>query len=295
MSPLTSPERPHYEHLEHDPDDIGFVESFEEVIELTYPRIIRRYQDAERRRNEFGNANYAIPQSLIIAAGHEGAGKTRVTKRRLELWSNRVVVVEKDPISNKFSTGRSDRKDPVHGAMRPTVYRAMYHYADELLKLGMIPVLDAPFNKFEDFFHNPEWAAHMRDIAARYDAEVRVIWCEASPETRYNRIVARGAAQDAERTEEHKRALVARTDRPNTDLPMFVFNTEDTHEAEALRTVEGLKGFLGASPVIGMMPMERPDEIITAENAREAAEAGAGDNALTEEGAGSTIGEATSD
>lgn len=249
MQPLAHPERHAYEHPEHDPDDVGIVESFDDVIALTYPRILKRYEDAARRRVEYGKEKYDIPQALIIVAGHEGAGKTRVTKRKLEMWSARTVVVEKDPISNKFSTGRSDRKDPAHAAMRPVVYRAMYHYAEELLKMGMTPVLDAPFNKFEDFFHNEEWTKTMREIAERNGVDIKVVWCEADSETRYNRIVARGAAQDAERTEEHKRALVARTDRPETEFPFFVFNTQDADHDETARTVEGLKEFLGAELV----------------------------------------------
>jgi predicted kinase len=246
MATPFSPELLRAEHPEHDPDDIGFVESFDEVIAHTYPRILNRYKDASRRRTEYGKEKYHLPQSLIIVAGHEGSGKTRVTKRKLELWNEQIVVIEKDPISNKFSTGRSDRKDPVHGAMRPTVYRAMYHFADELLKLGATPVLDAPFNKFEDFFHDPAWTKSIRELAARNGVDVKVIWCEASPDTRYNRIVARNAAQDVERSEEQKRTLASRIDRPVTDFPMFVFNTEDLNPEETERSGVSLRDFLGA-------------------------------------------------
>ena len=221
----------------NDPDDVG-ARPYDEALLLTRPRVEKRFRSGEEKRKEKGGPKFHIPNTLLIVCGHEGAGKTRVTNTLEE--SLDIGVIEKDPISNKFSTGRSDRNDPVHRGMRPIVYAIMYQLAAEHLQSGKSVILDAPFNKFEDFFHNQEWIALTRTLASRSGAEIKILWCEASPEVKLQRIRNRKAAQDQTRTEADLQKLASRTERPHFPFKSLAFNTQNPDEAELWNLLEAV-------------------------------------------------------
>jgi predicted kinase len=223
-------------HEEESETDIG-ERTEAEALEIGRKLVQRRSKRAERKR-EVLPVRRTLPKTLLIIAGHEGAGKSRITDG-LEAHLP-LVVIDKDPLSNTFSSARGEHDDPVHKAMRPIVYKTMYALAEETLREGGSAVLDAPFNKYEDFFHNEAWVTEIRRIAEATGATVKVIWCTASPETKFKRMKKRNAPQDRRRTDEELMQIANRTDEPMIGFDSVSHDTEEGAPKD-------LYGFLGVS------------------------------------------------
>jgi predicted kinase len=94
--------------------------------------------------------------------GYPGAGKTTVARIITELtggvhlWADFERHVMFDSPSHTHAESRQ-------------LYQHLNHVADELLSKGSCVIYDTNFNFRKD-------RDHMRNIAAKYDADVKVIW-----------------------------------------------------------------------------------------------------------------------
>jgi len=207
----------------------------EEAFEIAHQIVGERHKGAEARRRAEGTI-FHIPKTLLLVSGHLGAGKTTVTEALERIVP--IVAIDKDAMSDIFSMSR---KDDVHARTKQAAYDIMYSVADGHLADGRSVLLDAPFNQEGAFFWNPEWNRQMQGIAEKAGAKLKVIWCDASPETKLERMKARSSTRERDRTPEEVAALASRRDAPPIPFECLVLNTEEPN-------AEKLHAFLEAYP-----------------------------------------------
>ncbi len=201
--------------------NLGEIEKAE-ALRIAYSTVEERRLETERIRDAVPGERLAIPKTLILVCGYEGSGKShnaRAIERDIPL-----VYIDKDPISDIFSTSR---KNEVHQRTRSTAYEIMYALAGAYLKNGRSVILDAPFDH-PDFFPNPQWVAMMQAVAGEHDAALKVVWCTASPEARLERIKKRRAKRDGggDRTPEDIAKLAAKNTPPHIPFRHICLDTE---------------------------------------------------------------------
>ncbi len=65
----------------------------------------------------------------------------------------------------------------------------------------------------------------MREIAERNGAELKVVWCTASPEVKLKRMKARASTREEDRTDDEVQALANKTDVPAIPFDHMIFDT----------------------------------------------------------------------
>ena len=216
--------------------------SFEDALQGAHEIVGRRYaaaQDAQKRiRVQQGFELYLPQKTLVFANGHLGAGKTRATNTLEECVP--IVVVDKDDIGDMFT---ESRKNDIHARMRNRCYQVLYAVADSHLRAGRSVLLDVPFNDRKDFYGNEEWEGHMRELAGRSEADLKVIWCVATSDEKERRILVRTSTRETDRSPAEIRALAERMDIPPIPFDHILFDTEvPDHEKTRV-----LQEFLGIS------------------------------------------------
>lgn len=200
--------------------DLGEI-PYETAVDIAREFTFERFLAQREKRTKAGKDGYTMAPTVLLVAGHLGAGKSTVTEG-LEEWVQDLVVLDKDQFSDIFSTSR---KDAVHKVTRDTAYDVMYQVAGEYLDQNLSVILDAPFNA-DDFFPNPEWVDRISALADKRGATVRVIWCDAESETKLARMHRRASTRERDRSHEEILALASRRDVPPIPFEHLVLNTE---------------------------------------------------------------------
>lgn len=195
--------------------------------------VVEERRHAASAKREQAEQLWTIPKSLVIICGHEGSGKTYVTKTLEEMIP--ITCIDKDDISDIFTQSRND---DVHARTRDLAYNVMYDVADQQLKEGRSVILDAPFDA-DDFFPNEAWVKRMREIAERNNSKLKVVWCYADPETKLRRVKARASTREATRTDTEIRKLASKANIPNIPFDHIHLDTgtDGVIDADALATL----------------------------------------------------------
>lgn len=203
----------------------------------------RRRNAAIEGRNKEGVSTQVSEKTLLFVNGHEGVGKSHVTKD-IEKTAP-FVVIDKDVIGNIFT---ESRVDAVHKKTRDICYEILYELARRYLKAGQNVLLDVPFNHPKDFFPNKAWVDRMQGIADKADARLKVVWCAAPPEVRLDRMKKRQGPQEADRPAEAVLKLAAAED-PLIPFEHLNLSTQDVSDEGIRHRSMELQRFLEISPV----------------------------------------------
>jgi predicted kinase len=195
---------------------------------------------------------FQAPKTLLAVSGHLGAGKTHVTEA-IEKKAP-FAAIDKDALSDIFSMSR---KDEVHARTKQHAYDIMYALADLYLQGEENVLLDVPFNDPSAFFASPAWVKRMQKMADFRDAQLKIIWCVASPETKLLRMRARSSTRERDRTPDEVLALAERNDIPQIPFDHIVFDTEEFDE-------ERLMDFLNISPIPRINGIQAPVKLSAA-------------------------------